>query len=40
MKKRQRRKNHKQHIISLANDGRLFKSEDAKQKWIKDTYNV
>lgn len=39
MKKRQKRKLYKEHLISLANDGREFKSERAKEQWIKDTYS-
>lgn len=39
LKRRQKQKLRKKQIIFLANDGREFKSEEAKQKWIKDTYN-
>lgn len=38
MKRRQLQKLRKKHIIFLANDGREFKSEEAKRRWIKDTY--
>lgn len=38
MNKRQKRKAYKKHIVSLANDGREFKSEKAKENWINDTY--
>lgn len=39
MKKRIRKKLNKKRIIALANDGREFKSEAAKQQWIIDTYS-
>lgn len=38
MNRIQKRKANKKRIIALANDGRKFKSEESKEKWIKDTY--
>jgi len=38
LNKRQKSKVRKKQIISLANDGREFKSEKAKENWIRDTY--
>lgn len=38
MNKRQMQKQRKKRIIFLANDGRKFKSEEDKKKWIKVTY--
>jgi hypothetical protein len=37
LNKRQKKKAYKKHIISLANDGREFKSKKAKADWIRDT---
>lgn len=39
MKKRQKQKLRKKRILLNANDGREFKSEKAKEQWIKDTYS-
>lgn len=37
MNKRQKKKDYKNHVIALADDGREFKSEKSKAQWIKDT---
>ncbi|MCW6075496.1 hypothetical protein LAV44_09165 [Clostridium sporogenes] len=39
MNKRQRKKKYKKFIISLANDGREFKSKEARKLWISKTVN-
>jgi hypothetical protein len=39
MKKRQLQKLRKKRILFLANDGREFKSEEDKKRWIKETYD-
>ena len=39
LNKRQKQKMRKKRILFLANDGREFKSEEAKRRWIKDTYD-
>jgi hypothetical protein len=39
LKKRQKQKLLKKQIIFLANDGREFKSAEAKRRWIRDTYD-
>lgn len=39
MNKRQRKKNYKKYLITLANDGREFKSKKAKKLWISKTVN-
>lgn len=39
MKRRQLQKLRKKRILFFADDGREFKSELAKQSWIKDTYD-
>lgn len=37
MNKRQKKKAYKKHLTALANDGRVFKSEESKEQWIRDT---
>lgn len=37
MNKRQKRKLYKKHVTTLANDGRKFKSKQAKKNWIRVT---
>ncbi|ATP40717.1 hypothetical protein CSE16_12035 [Solibacillus sp. R5-41] len=39
MTERQKQKLRKKHILFLANNGREFKSVEAKRRWIKDTYD-
>lgn len=39
MNKRIQKKYYKKFVTSLANDGRKFKSEQAKKSWIRDTVN-
>lgn len=37
MNKRQKKKAYRKHIVSLANDGREFKSKESKKLWIEET---
>lgn len=39
MNKRQKKKDYRKHIETLANDGRLFNSKLAKKLWISKTVN-
>ena len=39
MNKRQRKKTYKNHVMTIANDGRKFKSEKDKNLWISKTVN-
>ena len=39
MNKRQKKKNYKKYVHSLANDGRKFKSKKDKKLWISKTVN-